>query len=391
MRSLLVVMEIALALVLLVGAGLLIRTFWELQRVDPGFNRENVLAVRIDLPSSKYAEEYQRLAFFSQLVERLAALPGVEAVGTTGALPFLNDYVTSFRVEGRPEPPPGEVPSTNYYNVSSDYFEAMGIPLLRGRGFTDRDRLGAPPVAVVNETMARRFFPDEDPIGRRIQLGMGSDSFGEIVGIVGDVKHYGLDTDAPPQTYEPSLQRPFPTMTVVIRTEGNAEGLEGMIAAVRREVLSGDRDQPLSRVATFEELLADSVVRERASMRLLMIFGAVALLLAAVGIYGVVAYSVAQRTREFGIRMAFGASVGTVLRLVVGQSVTLALSGVAVGVAASFAVTRAMTGLLFGVTPTDSTTFTIVPLVLVAVSSLAGFVPALRATRVDPLVALREE
>jgi len=280
------------------------------------------------------------------------------------------------------------MPTTNYYNVSPDYFAAMGIPLLRGRLFTDLDRQGAPPVAVINETAARRFFPDEDPIGRRIRLGMGSRGFREIVGIVGDVKQYGLDTDPPAQTYEPFLQNPYETMTLVVRAEGNPEGL---ITPVRSQVLAGDKDQPVSYVSTLEELLADSVVRERASMRLMVIFGSVALLLAAVGVYGVVAYSVAQRTREFGIRVAFGASAFSVLRLVIRQALALTLVGVAVGVAASFAVTRAMASLLYGVTAVDPITFTLVPLVLVVVSFLAGAVPARRATGVDPLVALREE
>jgi len=388
LRGLLVVTEIALALVLLVGAGLLIRTFWELQRVDPGFNQENALVTRLDLPSSKYEEDHQRLAFFGQLIERLSSLPVVQSVGVTQSLPFFGDYILGFRIEGRPEPPPGEVPATNYYAVSPDYFQAMGIPLLRGRLFTERDRQGTPLVAVINETMAERFFPEDEPIGQRIQLTQGSRTFSEIVGIVGDVKQYGLDTDAPAQTYEPFLQRPFSSMNVVVRTAENPAGLN---AAVRREVLAIDKDQPLSYVMTLEEQLATSVARERASMRLMTIFGAVALLLAAVGLYGVVAYSVAQRTKELGIRIAFGANSGDVLRLVVRQGMTLALIGVAVGVVAAFAMSRAVASLLYGVTAIDPATFTLVPLVLIAAAFLASCVPAIRVTKLDPLVALREE
>ncbi len=388
MRSFLVVVEIALALVLLIGAGLLIRTFWELQQVDPGFNPEKALAVTIDLPESKYEQDHERIAFFGQLVDRLSVLPGVEAVGATAALPFLNDSIYGFWVDGRPEPSPGEMSSTNYYAVSSGYFEAMEIPLLRGRLFTDRDRQKTPPVAVINETMARRFFPDEDPIGRGIQLTDGTLAFSEIVGIVGDVKQNGLDTNAPVQTYRPFLQRPSESMTVVLRGEGN---LEGLAVAVRRKVSAGDKDQPVSQVSTLVQLLSFSVARARASMRLLLIFGGIALLLAAVGIYGVVAYAVAQRTREFGIRMAFGATTGAVLRLVFRQGVMLALVGVVVGMAASVAVTHAMTSLLFGVTATDPITFTFVPLMLVIVASIASYVPARRATRVDPLTALRQD
>ncbi len=388
LRSFLVVMEIALALVLLVGAGLLMRTFRELQEVDPGFDRDNALVVRLDLPHSKYEEDHQTRAFFEQFFERLSTLPGVQAVGGTQSLPFYGDYILGFGIEGRPEPPPGEMPSTNYYAVSPGYFKAMGISLLRGRLFTERDREGTPNVAVINETMARRFFPDEDPIGQRIQVTQGPRDFAEIVGIVGDVKQYGLDTAAPAQTYEPFAQEPFPYMNVVVRTTEDPTGLNTM---VRSEVLAIDRDQPVSRVSTLTEVLADSVARERASMRLLTLFGAVALLLAAVGIYGVVAYSVAQRTREFGIRMAFGAGARDVLRLVVRQGMTLALAGVSIGIAAAFAVTRAMSGLLFGVTATNPTTFAVVPLVLIATALVASLVPALRATRLDPLETLRAE
>jgi len=288
----------------------------------------------------------------------------------------------------RPEPAPGEWPATNYYAVSVGYFETMGIPLRRGRLFTDQDREGAPRVAIINETMARRIFPGEDPIGQHIHVTTGPIAFREIIGIVGDVKHYTLGADAPMQTYEPYPQQPFRGMSLVVRTATDPARLA---EPVRQAVLAIDPDQPVSRVATLEDLVANSVTQPRASARLIAVFGAVALLLAAVGVYGVMAFTVAQRTREFAIRIAIGAGRTSVLRLVVRQGLVLALCGAAAGVAGAFALTRVTATLLFGVTATDPATFAAVPAVLVGVAVLASCVPAWRATTVDPITVLRSE
>ncbi|HEX8140372.1 MAG TPA: ABC transporter permease [Pyrinomonadaceae bacterium] len=387
-RSLLVVTEVALALVLLVGAGLLIRSFYRLQQVNPGFNPKNALAVSVSLPAKKYGEEEQQAAFFTELIERVSTLPGVVAVGATQSLPIQGDYVLSFNIEGRPPDAPGTEPSTNYYAVSRDYFRAMGIPLLRGRLFTEQDKKDAPRVCVINETMAKKFFPGEDPIGKRLNVTNGPERFREIVGIVGDVKQYGLDQPTTAQTYEPYLQTPFSGMTLIVRTEGNPVAFGG---SVRSQVLSIDKDQPVSRIRPLEQIVAESMARQRFAMLLLGIFAVVALILAAVGLYGVMAYSVTQRTHEIGVRMALGAQQRDVLKLVVGQGMILALVGVVIGLVASFALTRVMTTLLFNVSATDPLTFLVIPVLLTLVALVASLIPARRAMKVDPMIALRYE
>jgi len=342
------------------------------------------------MPGSRdHRGQGERVAgFCRQLLERVSALPGAEAAAVTVALTFSRDYVAAFRFQERPEPPPGEWPSTNYYAVTPDYFKVMGIPLNRGRLFTDQDRGGAPRVAIINEAMARRMFPDEDPIGRHIHLAQGPVTFREIVGVVGDVKQYNLDTDAPMQTYEPYLQEPYRLIRVVVRAAIHPALLG---TPVSREVLALDPDQPVSQITTLAELVANSVVRPRATARLITVFGAVALLLAAIGVYGVIAFSVAQRRREFAIRMAVGAGTGDVLRLVIGQSLVLAVVGVALGVGSALAVTRVMRSLLFGVSATDPVTFAFAPAVLLGVALVASVIPAWRATAVDPIRSIRGE
>jgi putative ABC transport system permease protein len=387
-RSSLVITEVAVALVLLIGAGLLIRSFYRLQQVNPGFNPQNALAVSISLPGKKYPEEEQNAAFFTQLTERVSTLPGVVAVGVAQVLPIQSDYVLGFNIQGRPPDAPGDEPSTNYYAVSPGYFKAMGIPLLRGRLFTEQDKKDAPRVAVINETMAKKFFPNEDPIGKGINVTNGPERFREIVGIVGDVKQYGLDQPTTAQTYEPYLQTPFQNMTLVVRTDGNPAGLT---AGVRSQVLSIDKDQPVSRIRTLEQVISESVAKQRFAMLLLGIFAMVALVLAGVGLYGVMSYAVTQRTHEIGIRMALGAQQRDVLKLVVGHGMILALVGVAIGLIASLALTRVMTTLLFGVSATDPLTFLAIPALLAGVALLASFMPARRAMKVDPMVALRYE
>jgi putative ABC transport system permease protein len=388
LRSTLVVVEIAMALVLLVCAGLLIKSFSRLQGVNPGFNPKNVLVTGIGLPQSKYREDTQRVAFYNELLAGISTLPGVQAAGVTQSLPLGGDYLLGFYIQGRPPYKPGEQPSTNYYAVSPDYFKAMGIPLLRGRIFNDRDVQGAPRVAIINESMAKRFFADEDPIGKGIHVTNGPETFREIVGIVGDVRQYGLDRTPPVQTYEPHMQAPFSGMSVVVRTAGDPTNLS---AGVRGQVKTIDKDQPVSNIRSMEQIVSQSVADRRFSMLLLGIFAAVAMILAAVGIYGVMAYSVSQRTHEIGIRLALGATARDVLRLVVGQGMVLAIVGVIIGLAASFAVTRLISTMLFDVSTTDAAIFFGIPLVLAAVALMACLIPARRATRVDPLVALRCE
>ena len=387
-RSSLVITEVAVALVLLVGAGLLIRSFIRLQQVNPGFNTKNAMSANVALPGRKYPNSDQYLSFFTQLIEKIAALPGVVAVGATQSLPIQGDYLVGFNIQGRPPDPPGEDKSTNYYAVTPDYFKAMGIPLLRGRLFTEQDSKNAPRVAVINEAMARTYFSDEDPIGKGINLSQGREGFREIVGIVGDVKQYGLAQPTTLQTYEPYLQMPFSAVTLVVRTEGNPAALSGPI---RSEVLALDKEQPVSRIRTLDQIISGSVQQQRFTMLLLGVFAGVALILAAVGLYGVMSYAVTQRTHEIGIRMALGANTGNVLRLVVGHGMLLALIGVAIGLAGAFAFTRVMSKLLFAVSTTDTVTFAGISLMLTGVALIACLVPARRATKVDPMVALRHE
>jgi len=387
-RGSLVVLEMASALLLLVGAGLLIKSFWRLQRIDPGFNQNNALTASVSLPSRKYPEENQRSAFFQQLLEKVRALPGVQAAGASNVVPLGGDYVLGFVIEGRPPLAPGAGQSTNYYAVSADYFKAMGIPLLRGRVFTEQDTRNSMRVAVISESMAKRVFPNEDPIGKRIHVTNGPTVFREIVGIVGDVKHYGLDQDTTLQTYEPYTQQPFSFMTLVVRTAGDPTNLT---SAIRNQVLSIDKEQPVSQVRTLEQRVSTSIAQQRFSMLLLGVFAAVAMVLAAVGIYGVLSYAAAQRTHEIGVRMALGARAGDVLKMVIGQGMKLALAGVALGSGAALALTQLMKRLLFGVTAADPMTYVVIALSLTLVALFACWIPARRAAKVDPMVALRVE
>ncbi|HST12601.1 MAG TPA: ABC transporter permease [Terriglobales bacterium] len=387
-RGSLVVTEVALALVLLVGAGLLIRSFYRLQQVNPGFNTRNAMAVTVSLPGKKYPQPDQLAAFYTQLIEKVSGLPGVVSAGASQTLPIQGDYLLGFNIQGRPPDAPGEDKSTNYYAVTPDYFKAMGIPLIRGRVFTDQDRKDTQRVALINEEMAKKYFPDEDPIGKGINVTNGPETFRQIVGIVGDVKQYGPAQPTTLQTYEPFLQNPFSGMTLVVRTENNPTALT---SAIRTQVLSIDKDQPIARTRALEQVVADSVAKQRFAMLLLGTFGAVALVLAAVGLYGVMSYAVTQRTHELGIRMALGARTGDVLRLVVGQGMALALIGVAIGLGGAFALTRLMANLLFATGATDPLTFAAISVLLAGVALGACLVPARRAIKVDPMIALRYE
>jgi len=391
LRSALVMGEVAMALVLLISAGLLIKSVMRLRDVNPGFNSENQLTMGLVLPRAKYPQSSQWLAFYDQLSERLEALPGVQSVGFTTVLPFSGNFDgRGLAVEDHPKPR-GEEISVDLYVTTPGYLQTMAIRLLQGRMFAAPDTETMPLVALINETMARELWPDQEPIGKRIKF-PGSEKnpqpWRTIIGVVGDVKHYGLDKKEPMQIYLPESQYPRPYSTLIVHTSSDPKA---MIAAVRSEILALDKDQAVYNIVTMEQLLADSISLRRFSMLLLMIFAGVALMLAGVGIYGVISYSVTQRTHELGVRMALGASRRDIIRLVVGQGMTMTLAGVAIGLVATFALTRVMESLLFGVSATDPATFIIIAVTLTCVALGACFVPARRATKVDPMVALRYE
>jgi putative ABC transport system permease protein len=391
LRNLLVITEVALALVLLICAGLMIKSFARLQQVNPGFEPKNLLTMNISLPRQKYKEDQQSNVFYDQLFERLRAVPGVESVGGIDPLPLSDSNTTTgILIEGGPVLAVADRPEVGQRTVTPAYFQAMRIPVLKGRAFTEQDRSDTPRALIVNEALARRYWPNEEAIGKR--LGFEDDAakqyWWEIVGVVGNVKHERLDAEAKPEVYFPYQQSPANFMTLVIRTTSDPSN---MIAAVRDQVLAIDRDQPVFDIKTMDQRLAKAVSQSRFIMLLLGVFSALALVLAAVGIYGVMAYTVTQRTHEIGIRMALGAQASDVLRMIVRQGMILALIGVLIGLAASFALTRLMSSLLYGVTATDPLTFVGVALVLSLVALLASFIPARRATRVDPIVALRYE
>ncbi len=388
LRSALVVIEVTFALMLLGGAGLLARSFMQLAQVDPGFNPENATLVRLALPATKYAMPEQQTAFVDALLDRVKNLPGVQFAGITHSMPLVGDYVLGFNIEGRPAIAPSDLPNTNYYAVTPDYFRSMGIRLIRGRTFTPQDDAKAPRVAVINETMARQHFPNEDPIGKRINITNGPDTWREIVGIVGDIKQYGVDKATSAQAYDPFAQVPFSSLNVVIRTSGAPAALLG---AIRPAVYAVDKDQPVGAIRPLEEIVADSLARQRFAMTLLTVFSLVALVIAAVGIYGVMAYSVVQRTGEFGIRMALGAQQGDVLRLVLTQGGKLIGLGLIIGLAATLAASRAMGSMLFNTSAQDPLTLGTITVLLGAVAMVACLVPASRATKVNPIEALRTE
>ena len=387
LRGALVIAEIALALILLIGSGLLMKSFILLQRVDPGFNPDHLVTLRLILNRTAYPNIPQVTDFYSQLLDRVKTLPGVQSAGAISTLPLSgNDTDTDFLIEGQPPPPPNQEPVAWFNSVSPDYFRAMELKLVKGRAFTALDNEKSPLVVIISETMARRYFPNEEPLGKRI--GRGPDRWREIVGVVRDVKHFGLDADTPPTMYFPMRQVPARAMNLIVRASGDPLSLA---PALRAQVWAGDHNLAIANLGTMKELVSASIMQQRFILLLLACFAALALLLAAVGIYGVMSYVVTQRTHEIGIRMALGAQLSDVLRLIVRNGIALTLVGVAIGLGLAFALTRLMTGLLFGVTPTDATTFAIVSAVLVLVALVACFIPARRATKVDPLVALRYE
>ena len=387
-RNTLLVAEVGLSIVLLVGAMLLLRSFAKLTNVDPGFHPERVLTFQVSLPNTAYPERHNRETFFSTLLEKLEALPAVASAGMVQTLPMRGDYMLSLTFQGRPAPPPNMQPSANYRVVSPRYFEALGIPLLRGRVFNDHDAETSPLVAVVDQAFADRHFPDENPLGHRIDIGNGGSGLTEIVGVVGSVHHEGLETNPRPTMYVPYRQDIFSSMWIMARTSGDPASLAGSVRQVMRTI---DPALPAFRVGPLADAITESVAERRFSMLLLTLFAGIAVFLAAVGLYGVVAYTVNLRTQEIGVRMAIGAQPANVLRMVVGDGLKLAAIGVALGIAAALAVARVIESMLFDVTPFDAASYSATALVLLAVAALACYVPARRAMRLDPLVALRQE
>lgn len=389
LRGFLVVAEVAAALILLVGAGLLLKSFLHLLQVNPGFRTENVLTMRISLPDGKYKSADAMAGFYRQLLERVAPLPGIEASGVINLLPVLQaGYNGEFQIVGQEPDPSGKPPLVEIRTVSPDYFRALGVPLVSGRTFSSRDQQGSEPVAIVNETFARRLIPNQDPLGKYIKDDQEPGI--KIVGVVGDVKQFGLIAPTIPELYTPYTQPPGPgttqTMTLVVRTSGDPEALGPVL---RKEVLSVDPAQPVYEVQTMQTVIGKAVSYQRLNMQLLGIFATLAMILAVIGIYSVMSYQVSQHTHEIGIRMALGAQPWHVLRLILREGLTLTLIGVVLGVAGAFALTRLLASLLFGVRASDPLTYVMVSLLLIFVALLACILPARRATKVDPLIALR--
>ncbi|MBI4663244.1 MAG: ABC transporter permease, partial [Verrucomicrobia bacterium] len=391
LRQLLVVSEMALALVLLVGAGLLLKSFSRLLDVNPGFRIEGVLTFQVNLTEGKSAS--QKVSFVEQILERLRALPGVQAAAATDSLPLTSSArITVAQVEGRPpidfrRAQPGEVKSISRPTVTLDYFNAMGIPLRNGRAFTSQDARPGAGVVIVTEAFAKHHFPGESAIGKRIRLG-GSKALLTVVGVVSDVRQSGLAKDARPEVYSLELGDMGGELSFVMRIVGEPAHL---VSAVRAAIAEVEPNQSLHNVMTMEQRLANTTTSRRLNTALLGCFAAVALLLAVVGIYGVISYAVTQRRREIGVRMALGAQKRDVLGLVMGNGLRLTLTGIAAGLIGAFGLTRYLSSLLFEVKPADPTTFAVVSLALVGTALLACWLPARRATKVDPMEALRHE
>ena len=385
LQSALVVGQVALSMVLLAGAGLLIRSFVRLRNVDGGFDARNVLTMRIALPPARYPQGPRMAIFYDEVVARVAALPGVQSAAVCSALPVRPVRFSPVLAEGQAGIPLAARPIMAIQMVSPAYFRTLRVALRKGREFTAGDTAEAPLVAVVNETLVRRFWPRENPVGKHLMIGRIVQPT-EVVGVVADVTNLSLDAAPEAEVYLPFPQRPWASMNLILRTAGDPRH---WAEAVRLAVASVDRDQPVTALSTMEEVLAESTAHQRFSVLLLGVFSAAALVLAAVGLYGAIGYSVAERTREMGIRMALGAGTGDILRLIVGQGLALALAGLAIGTVAALALTRLMSGLLFQVRPADPASFAASALLFAAIAALASYLPARRATRVDPTAALR--
>jgi predicted permease len=386
-RSLLVVSEVSLSLVLLIGAGLLIQSFIRLQSVNTGFNSENLLTMYISLSQSKYPENNNKTAFFNQVLERIESIPGVQAAGASLSIPPQGNVLAPYLLESGPQLPPGERPLASWSTISPGYLKTMNIPLLKGRQFTEQDLENSQTVAIINESMARSVWPNEDPIGKRMTVGRMTKP-SEIVGIVVDVKNAGLEAETRSQIYTPYPQRPWAAMNIVVRTTGDPLSLT---SAIRSQVFSVDKEQPVIDVQTMDQILSNSISQRRLTMYLLGMFAILALVLAFIGIYGVIAYSVTQRMREIGVRMALGAQKNDVLKLVIVEGMKPAIIGILLGLVIALSLTRLISSMLFGISAIDPATFTVISALLSIVALFACYIPAHRAASVDPMVALRNE
>jgi putative ABC transport system permease protein len=392
-RKALVAGELAMALVLLIGCGLMVRGFWKLQEVNTGINASHVITMEVALPAATYTKPEAFDAFWTRLQENLNRLPGVQSAGLASGLPPIRPpNMNDTHIEGYVRKENGPVENVDYYQaVTKEYFKTMGIHLIDGRLFDERDAAGAPETVIVNQTMARTFWGNESPVGHRVQPGSSKDPICTVVGVVEDVKNAGLDKPTGTELYLPYAQKygsGAQNMAVVLRAQGDPASLVG---AVRREVQAIDSTVPVAHVRTMDDVLSSAQSRPRFLTMLLTLFSGVALIIATVGIYGVISYSVVRRSKEFGLRMALGAQQKDVLGLVMKQGAALALIGVGVGIAAAFGLTRLMSSLLFGVRPTDAVTFVTVSALLGFIALCASYIPARRATQVDPMKALRYE
>jgi len=386
-----IVAQFSLALMLLMGVGLLTRSFQRVLQVDPGFQTSNIVSGVISLPDTQYKEHSQKRAFDLELLRRLEAAPGADSVGAGTDLPLESGWLKIFSVEGQVPPPGAGLNVDSHTVVLGDYFQTLGIPLIRGRFFNDTDREKSTRVVIINKTLADRYFSGQDPIGHRVKWGpLESESYWmTIIGVVGDVKQFDLEKDVLPQTYESYLQyESFSELRIVLRGKSSAQNL---ITALQTTVHALDSQLPVTRVRTMEQVMSQSIAPRRFYLILVLVFAVSAIVLAAVGLYGVVAYAVEQRTREIGIRMSLGAARYDVLKLLLGWALSLVALGVIFGILGSVAVTRLLSGFLFGIKPTDPITFLAVPLLLAMVALLASYIPARRATKVDPMIALRYE
>jgi putative ABC transport system permease protein len=392
-RAALLVGEVALAVILTVGAGLLARSFARLMAVDPGFRPDKLLTMTLNLPSSKYPDDDRREAFYKALLPRIEALPGAKSAAAINVLPMrgmllsMRTFVWPFNIEGRPTRR-GEEPIADFRVVTPGFFETMSIPLRSGRLPNAYDDRGSKLVILINEALARRYFKGEEPLGKRISVGPDKPALREIVGVIGDIRLNGLGAEVEPALYVPYNQYAWKTMSLVVRTSIDPAALT---SAVRRAALEVDPEQPVSNVKTMNEVVSDSLLPQWLSMYLLGSFAGLALLVATVGIYGLTAYMVAQRTHEFGLRMALGARRSDIMRMVLTRGLMLGAAGVIVGLPLAFAVSGVLRALLYGISSSDPVVFVTVPLMLVVVATGASFVPAYRATKVDPISALRSE
>jgi putative ABC transport system permease protein len=385
-RGLLVVSQVALSMILLVGAGLLMRSFVNLENVELGFNPRSVLLMDLTLPESRYPTGARMAGFFENVVEQVSGLAGVRSAAVSSALPLRPSQYSLVLPEGQPESPLAQRPSHPVEAITPGYFETMGIPVLRGRAFEARDKEGAPLVGIVNDCFVRRFWPNESGVGKRVII--GRDTSIEVVGVVGNVKNIRLAVESVPELYYPMAQHPSESMHLIIRSVGDQPSLA---LAVRARIATIDKEQPVTNVRSMQQYLANSIAQTRLTMLLLGILSIAALVVAAVGLYGLIAYSVTQRTQELGIRLALGAEPGDIVRLVMRQGLLAALAGVLIGTAGSLLLTRLMDTLLYGVSATDVSTFAVSAVVFVTIAAVASYLPARRAARLDPSDTLRYE